>query len=97
MALGVHVAEALLDRRADLPRLGVEDLVTQHEDVGLGGDDAARDMRDVADAQLAQVTDVAVGGHADAPPATGIPRAEPQGVEQPQRGVGEAGEVVRHG
>ena len=80
-ALRVHVVHALLDRRANVARLGVEELVAQHEGVCLDGDDAARDVHDVADAELAEVAHVAIGGHAEAPSAPGVIGADPERVE----------------
>src|SRR5262249_57538904 len=46
-APGVDVTHALLDRRAHLAGLGVEDIVPQHERVGLDGQHGAGDVHDV--------------------------------------------------
>src|SRR5882672_12833123 len=91
----IDVADTLLDRRAHLTGLGVEDLMAHHERVALDGHDAAGDVHHVADTQLADVPHVAVGGHERAAPAPGIAEPEIEGVEQPEEGVAEAGEVER--
>src|SRR5438093_7417412 len=80
-ALRVHVMHALLDRRADVARLGIVELVAQHEGVRLDGEDAARDVHDVADAELVEIAYVAVGGHAEAPSAPGVLGSDPERVE----------------
>ena len=95
--LQVDVAHGLLDRGADLAVLGVEHLVTEDERVALGADDAALDVQDVADAQLALVAHVAVAGHAAAPRALHVGRPEPQRLEQTEPGIGDAGEVIGDG
>src|SRR4030095_13716075 len=90
---GVDVTHALLDRRAHLGGLGVEDLVSEHEPVGLDGEHAAGDVHDVAHAQLALIAHVAVGGHAETAAAARVVEAETKRVQEPVRGVAEAREV----
>jgi len=91
----VHVADALLDGRADVAGLGIEELVSEHEGIPLDCDDPALDVHDVADPQLADVAHVAIGGDAEAPTAPGIGGAEPERIEQDERGVAEPGEIER--
>src|SRR5213078_2105808 len=93
----LHVADPLLDRRAHLAGLRVEELVTEHEAGGLDADDTALDVHDVADAQLAGVSHVAVRRHAGASRARVVVRAEPDGFEHAEPGVGDSGEIVGDG
>ena len=54
-------------------------------------------MQDVADAQLSQIADAALGDDGGAPVAPSASRPEPERVEEPERRVLEPREVVRHG
>jgi hypothetical protein len=58
-------------------------------------DHRARDVEDVADAELVPVAHVAVHGDAAPPLETHVRGAEAKTVQQGERGVGEALEVVR--
>jgi len=49
----------------------------------------------VADTQLPDVPHVAVDGREGVAPALGVPEAEVEGLEQPEQGVAEAGEIER--
>src|SRR5262245_49671867 len=89
------MTQALLDRRADLAGLGVEELVAQHEPVALDTDHAARDVQVVADAELADVAHVAVGRQAQVLAPARVRQAEAERLEHAQRGVTEMSEVER--
>jgi len=69
--------------------------VPQHEPVALDGDDAARGVQDVADAELSYVADVAVGRQADVAAPPGVVATELERIEQGERGVAEVREIER--
>jgi hypothetical protein len=86
----------LLDRRAERAVPCVDDLVPEGQAALVSRDHAAPDREEIADTQLPQIPDAALG---DDGGATGAERlgAEPERVEESKRRVLEAGEVVRHG
>jgi hypothetical protein len=71
--------------------------VPEDERVALDGDDPADDVHDVADAKLADVAYVTIGGDTETAASSGVARAEPERIEHAERGVAEPGEVERDG